>query len=408
MTRLSRELVPPNPTLDLADWIGQRKGTFRFDLVNGVTGENLGEIHPLRSATLSHNTESTIKRQLTLSLGLADSAAIDKTMDRVLPYMVFPDGSEYPLGRYVFANTTQANYVDGSLVNAALTDEMFIVDQAIETGLSGVNVTQDLFEFFPGFFLIAGTNNIGENIVNLVIRVLKDLPIVIGELDATALSSMQAWPAGTYRGQILNDLALVGGYFSPWFDNYGQFRMIKAFEPAARTIDRLGRSHDSAGRFVGTSGDSVAATAAQAPVQVFDFDASNVVVRDTVIQTDDLLTRPNRFVVVSNSAVDSLTPIVGVAEVPENAPNSIANRGFAITSVNDLQVGTIAQATVTAQNLAFRQTILERVTLTTSPDPRHDSYDVIQWNGDLWLETAWSMEMVEGGQMTHTMRKSYS
>lgn len=406
MTHLNRDLIAPNPTLDLDAWIGQRKGTFRFDLVNGVTGENLGTLNPLRSATLSHNTDSTIKRTLNLSLGTADSAAINKAADRVKVFMVFPNGVEYPLGRYMFANTTQSNYVGQSLINAALTDEMFLVDQAIERGVTGATFT--LGENLIPFLEFATIEVTGDNIVALILRVLSGLPITIGDIDPTSLGSIQAWPAGTYRGQILNDIALVGGYFNPWFDNQGKFRMIKAFEPAARMSDRLGRLHDSAGRFVSVRGVSTAETAAQAPVQVFDFDTTYAVVRDSVIQTDDLLTRPNRFVVVSNGAVDSITPVVGIADVPATAPNSIANRGFVITSVNDLQVSDVAQATVAAQNLAFRQTILERVTLTTAPDPRHDSYDVILWADELWLEIAWSMELVEGGNMTHTMRKSYS
>ena len=39
---------PFNDQIDLSPWVGQRSATFIFRLVNGVTGENLGEINPIR------------------------------------------------------------------------------------------------------------------------------------------------------------------------------------------------------------------------------------------------------------------------------------------------------------------------------------------------------------------------
>ena len=52
--------------------------------------------------------------------------------------------------------------------------------------------------------------------------------------------------------------------------------------------------------------------------------------------------------------------------------------------------------------------MFETVSVTTALDPRHDSYDVIRWQGENWLETAWSMDLAEGGNMTHQLRKSYA
>ena len=52
--------------------------------------------------------------------------------------------------------------------------------------------------------------------------------------------------------------------------------------------------------------------------------------------------------------------------------------------------------------------MIRTTTLSTAPDPRHDGYDVIRWDGANWMELAWSMEMVDGGEMTHLLRKSYA
>jgi hypothetical protein len=52
--------------------------------------------------------------------------------------------------------------------------------------------------------------------------------------------------------------------------------------------------------------------------------------------------------------------------------------------------------------------VFERVELSTPPDPRHDSHNVIRWQGENWLELAWSMPLVEGGEMRHVLRKAYT
>src|SRR5262245_10516842 len=91
------------PKTDLTAAVGQRQCTFRFDLTDGVTGETLGAVTPIRTpATLTHDTSRTTKRNLSIALGKADTAAINPVRDRISPYLVFPGTAEYPLGRYMF------------------------------------------------------------------------------------------------------------------------------------------------------------------------------------------------------------------------------------------------------------------------------------------------------------------
>ena len=186
----------------------------------------------------------------------------------------------------------------------------------------------------------------------------------------------QSWGIGSTRGQILDALAVAGDYFSPWFGNDQKMHLIRTFNPAGS-------------------------------VPQFDYDAGHQVFRDGITETSNILVAPNRFVVISNTGA-SAAPVVGTATVPPGAPNSFTNRGFYVTKVVTLQLTDLAQAEAVAAGLANRQTIFETVSLNTPPDPRHDSYDVIVWKGDLWLELAWSMQLVEGGTMSHTMRKGYA
>jgi hypothetical protein len=352
---------PPDPILDLEPWVGQRQATFRFDRINGITGETLAEINPIRGASLSHDTSRVIKRQLTLSLGVIDTASINPVTDRISPFMVFPNGTEYPLGRFMFTDATRqvfssgipAQHTAGGLANMTLNDEMFLVDQQIEKGIDAV----------------------GSSVITAIAKALEDIDIDY-EVESSPYQSAEAWSIGTSRGSILESLSVSGDYFSPWFGNDGKLHFIRTFDPASRLPD-------------------------------LDFDEHNRVLRDAILETDDLLTAPNRFIVVSNAADDPDVEVVGSADIPATAPHSISNRGFVIPLVQNLQLSDASQAYAVAQGLAQRFTVFERVGLTTPPDPRHDSYNVIRWQGDNWLELAWTMELEEGGAMSHLLRKAY-
>lgn len=354
---------PFDPLLDLAPWVGQRQASFRFELANRVSGINLGEIHPIRGATLSHDTGRIIKRQLTVGLGTTDAALINPVTDMITVIMTFPEGSEYPLGEYVFTDASYQRFTSGRLGNLVLSDKMFIVDQQIEKAFTSRRA------FVPAY------NNDATSISGCLNRILSDLPIQF-EIEATTFSTVDSWPAGTMRGQILEALALTGDYFSPWFDNNGVLRFIRAFNPATRIPD-------------------------------FDWDTGNQVLRSSIVESSNVLTAPNRFIVISNASNTPQAAVYGSADVPVNAPHSKEARGFVIPHVVDLQALTKQQCQATAENLVQRQTVFETVQLTTAPDPRHDSYNIIQWQGEPWLELSWGMTLTEGQPMTHTLRKAY-
>ncbi len=347
------------PTLDLSAAVGQMQYTFRFALSDAVSGEELGDITPIRTGSLRHSTSSTTKRRLSLALGAADVAAINTATDRISLFMTIPgarnpdrtDG-DWPLGRYQWVDDSLQNYTSGNLSQPALTDEMFLVDQAILTGINGM----------------------GRGTVSVILDVLEGLPVTF-DLDPTPFSSAEAWRVGTSRGQILETLAVSGQYWSPWFNNNGVLRFLRTFDPATQIPD-------------------------------IDYDAGYVVLRSTPpLRVNDLLSAPNTIIVISNNGGDQ--PAVGVATVAINAPNSVPNRGFAITKVFDMQLTDAAQAQAVAEGLVQRRSIFETVTLSTPADPRHDGYNVIRWQGDNWLELEWGMALKAGEPMTHTMRRSF-
>lgn len=343
----------PSAVLDIGTGIGQRSATWRFDLVDAVSGENLGQVTPIRDgATITHDTTRTIKRDLRVSFGVADTAAINPLTDRISPVMLV-DGQDWPLGRFMFTDETDLISTGGTLGDMALVDEMFIIDQqrsaAFSSTLSATAAVLDL---------------------------LQGLPLVGAEVEPSPYPAVGAWAPGTTGGQILDALAAQGDYMTPWMANSGRFRMIRTVDP------------DTA-------------------VPTLDFDRGNRVIGDTITGTSDILRAPNRFVVTSNSGDAASTPIVGTYDVPPSAPYSIAQRGFVIPQVLTLQLANAAQAAAVARNLGIRQSVFRRTQLSTPPDPRHDSYDVIRWRGVNWLELGWTMVLQEGAAMTHILRRSF-
>jgi hypothetical protein len=345
---------PPNALLDMPNGMGQVNTSYRFVLFNAVSGLEKGDITPLRTASLTHDTNRTIKRQLTLTLGTQDSAYIDPISDRIRPYMVLSDGSQWPLGVFMFTDQSRQQFTSGNLENLVLNDEMFLVDQEVDVGINGVN----------------------EGVTNTIYITLADLPITV-TVEFSDFEGTQAWTVGTGRGSILSALCQVGDLFTPWFDNTGIMRFIRTFDPATMPPD-------------------------------FDFDTGNKVLRSSIMYNSEVLTAPNRYIVISNASQDPTQPIFASAVIPVNAPNSFQNRGFFITKTLDLPVATNSQAAIVARGLAVSSTILEQVSLVTAPDPRHDSYNVIRWQGANWLEIGWGLGMGDGGLMTHQLRKAYT
>lgn len=340
--------------LNLSAAVGQQVSSYRFDLINGVTGQRLGTIKPIRTGTLTMDTSRTTKRDLSLALGKADTAAINVLTDRIVPYMVIPGyaADAFPLGRYQFTDPSRQPSTGGRTSNVQLSDEMFLVDQQISQGIAGA----------------------GRDLMLVILDVVAGLGLTL-DIEPSPYVSADAWTLGATRGQILDAIAVAGDWLSPWFDNRGTLRFRRTFNPAD-------------------------------VVPTLDLDSGYQVIRSSIIETDNVLTAPNRFIVIGNSNSDPT--VVGIADVSPNAPNSIARRGFAIPDIRSLQLTDATQAAAVARGLAQRNTIFEMVELTTPADPRHDGYDVVRWQGENWLELGWSMPLLPGAPMRHRMRKAYS
>jgi len=381
---------PYDPWFDLAAGRGQNSASWQFELIEAASGRLLGELTPVRDSppTLAHDTTRAVVRQLTLALGARDAAAFDAIAHRVRVVMVTGDGRRWPLGgRMMATDDTQAPATSGATRSVVLADEALAVlgqpiDRAFTAQLPGANpialgqpagtVAAAFLRRYP-LFDPDGADGARTTGVAMSRRAV--VPVAI---EPTVHVSEGAWTAGTAGSQVLAALAADGDYLPPWIDNTGVLRMVRSFDPAGR-------------------------------VPAVDWDTSGRVHRDSIARTSDVLSAPNRYVVISNSgAEDTRTqPVTGAYDVPASAPWSIARRGYVVPRVTTMQVSTIEQAAAIARTQALLAQAAEQVELTTPPDPRHDAYDVIRWDGQLWLETAWSMVLAPGGAMRHTLRRAY-
>jgi hypothetical protein len=381
--------APPPPGFDFSN-IGQRSASFGFDLIEIDGFRDPDPLTPLKgsSPSLSHDTTRTVKRTLTLALGVTDTARFDPVRHRIEVSMTV-GGATYPLGRYMAADRTRAGSTGGLQGSVLFTDEMAQVATSLQRGFSTPQA-------------ISGVSRLGENAGSLMRTLLgrfrlfdpRDewgatdsqviesggyIPVEI-DIDPTPYLSNAAWRAGQTGTQVLEDLALAGDYWSPWMDNTGNFRAIRTFDPSDLSV-----------------------------IPLSNWDATNAVIRSSVSYTDDILTASNRFVVISNKGAgdNSTVEIVATYDAPDDAPWSIANRGFVIPEIHDVQVDNVAAARALVRNIGMRQQVFERAQVSTPPDPRHDSYDVVIWNGARWLELAWTMTLIEGAPMVHTLRRVY-
>jgi hypothetical protein len=97
---------------------------------------------------------------------------------------------------------------------------MNIVDQQLEKSYSAT-VVQDS----------AGNVSSATLAQQAVTALLTGLPISVS-IEPSPFYTIGSWAAGTNRGQPMQDLSIDGDWFSPWFDNTGEMRFIRTFDPA--------------------------------------------------------------------------------------------------------------------------------------------------------------------------------
>lgn len=341
--------------LDL-EGVGQRTSTFRFYLLDGQH-RPIGEVHP---AAAGVSITRAARRSLTgLTLPPSEAAAVDPIGDRVAPVMVLQDRTEWPLGVFLFADATRARRTAGTQLTASLVDEGLMLDQEGHRS----------YGWPPGYAVSDAMHTLAAEAL---------VPAYTVEPAPVALSSWLVWPPATTRLKVLSDLAALAGFHPPHFDNSGVLRLRPV--PDLATAELL-----------------------------TEYEAGGRIIDGSMAESNDLLEAPNRFRVINTGAADAA--IVGVWDVPASAPHSFAKRGFHLTKTVEMQgLPDNAAATEAARALGQRAGAgYAHASFASPPDPRHDTYDVVQFLGERYSEESWTMQqLVEGAAMRHELRRVYT
>jgi hypothetical protein len=353
--------------LDLPLNIGQVRSTVEWDVLDSNL-EFLFQIHPITSNVPSVAVQSTATVKRTLSgmwLDPYDEQLIDVLSMRIRPYWVLDDAlrTRFPLGVFLFSDANRNRSTAGLDLKGTLYDQTVIIDQGLSHtyGLpSGYLITDALTELAAGVG-ISGTL------------------IQVDVSDATTYIDI-GWRAGTSRYDIMSELATMAGFYPPYFDNNGVLR----FKLAPSTLVDVPMDH------------------------TYNTTPSSRLIAGTLEESDDLITAPNRYLVVSTAATGA--EVSGYYDLPASAPQSFANRGYLVVKRIDAQgIKNSAAATKRAQLEAIIDyNSFNWVSFDATPDPRHDIFDTVQYLDNNYREVGWTLRLKPGGQHSHKIRKIYS
>lgn len=346
--------------------------TFRFELLD-IAHNVIGHLNVISNSppSISNNINRTVKRQLSgLVLPVSDTAAINTLTDRVRPWAVFGDGTQLPCGIFLFADASRSRRTYGSTqfttpgsglsMSGSMLDQLCTIDQATSVGTA----------YPPGTLISAALEEQMQRSSALEWHIDPSTAKIRGTEWFTK-------PAGTSLLEVINDLAQLGSYYTLFFDNTGIGQILQVPDLSASDVD-------------------------------FAYSEGSTVYADTIVESDDLLQAPNRYIVINNSVTDE--PVSGRWDIPATSPNSIANRGFIVAKVIDMQ-GVESNEDAVAAAKAFGQADFSTyswATFDTVINPEHDTFNMVGWRGTKYREQSWNFPCIHDGHHEHELRRVYS
>lgn len=340
--------------------VNQRECGFRFDLLDQHLNDQ-GEIDvdASGSVTIDNDSDRAIKRQMSgVEISAADVAEVNPLRNRVKVSQVLSNGSKLSLGVFMFSGFDRRRYSWGRVPTPQFTDQSVILDQPSDRTISAVPgrpITDFLVEHLDPF----------------------ELQYVIEENDATVSgTTAMGWPVGTSLLEVLNQAAAMAGFLSAYFDNDG----VLHYRAATGITDE---DH------------------------TYDLGTSSRVLDSSIVESDSWLDAPNRYVVID--ATNTTDPVVGIYDIPAAAPNSAVNLGYVRAERIDAQGAGTPAACVKIGKARYQQSrVYEWTTFASPPDGRHDTFEVVRFDGVGQRETGWRMELSEGSAMEHELRRTYA
>lgn len=351
-------MIPPTPNelLDLRDGIGLVASSVRFDVTK--FDDVIGALEVERDlVSITNSTGASVMRIMRgVNIKPSDLDELDPFVDTLRPQLVLSDDSEWPLGEYFFTNVTRRRQTTPRPESFTMWDGWFLLNQEMPMS----------FGVLPG-------GKIVDALTQLIVNA-RVLHYDIEPSDAFVLDPLN-WPMTTQRGQIVRDLAALLGYVI-YFDASGVFR---AHPPLPL---------------------------AEVDAHVYEIGDASRVYDDTADEVDDLLSAPGVHRVVSVGPTRD--EITGSATVPPSSPLYPGRRRVTITKTHRVQgVSSTDHATAMARSYASTDPrAYETVSFDAAPDPRHDTYEVVQYDGLQWRELSWTLRLTPAGPHSHTIART--
>lgn len=340
--------------------VGQVGSRIRW-LVLSRSLERIGEVHPVKTVTITNDTSANIFRSARgVVLRQNDLRELNPNTDRLMPVWEFEDGSRrpgysgWPLGVFMFGSRLRDRGTLHSMHETTLMDQGYQLDQEMSKSF-GVPAHADVYSKLVELLHYGGITQ-----------------VEIPPFDQRVRDPIN-WPIGTRLVQIVRDLCKLGGVYPIWLDNVGQARTR---EPG--NLD-----------------------ANDAIDYELDTPASRVI-RGRIRENERLLDAPNVYVVVSNGPTSA--EISARAYIDARLPHSMENIGYERPKVIRMQgLADILHAQRIADVLAQTDTSQYMVAeFESTPDPRHDTFDTVRYDGVLYVENRWSLVVAPGGAHIHT------
>lgn len=278
---------------------------------------------------------------------------------RARPFWVMGDGTRYPLGVYVWGDDSTVQQGSGQSPSiGSLTDLCTVLDQPLDDSIGYAQ---------------------GQFVIDAIMQVVDDEGLSTDGIENSEATFGVAvgWAAGrdTFL-TVLDGLCKNAGFLPPYFDNDGLLRC----RPAPNI-------------------------ATASPDFEYGFGDGGVMPGSSVF-SNDLMTAPNRYVIIGGNPDAEL---VGIFDVPASAPNSFANIGRYRRKTDTVQgISTQAQADQAAA-AAYASDISTYTWLSfdARAEPRHDTWNIVSYDGINYREVGWTLECKPGGKMSHALRGTY-
>lgn len=352
--------------------LGTRSVSFRYELLN-KNNVFKSELFNITSASIDYGVFNDIRRTAKFRLQEFAAIPIDFLSDRIRPVMIVDmpamNGKakgkiEFPLGVFIMASPARVDEDSG------ITRDIEAYD------LSLILVEDKVTDMY--------TVTAGTNYKDAIVEVLRSAGITdyaIEDINKTVPRDLQ-FEVGTSKYAIINSLATNINYTPILVDVNGTFTCRPYELPQDRAVD-----------------------------YVYDDSELSIIMRG-VTEELDTFNIPNRWIIVrTNSEEEPLRSVYTNAN--PDSPTSTVNRGRVIADYRELEdiADQAALDDYTKRIASNASQVFGKSKFTTALMPMHDYHDVLQLKysklgiDDKYTETAWNMQLVAGGTMTHEIRK---